>query len=168
METPNDPMPEQEDVLEEDVEELDADGPKADLGKRFLAYFIDALIAGLASVLVGLLSSTLGGLISAAYFLVRDGLEFDFMDRRSIGKQIMKLRPVKLDGSPMDLEASMRRNWMFALGGLASGFAFGLGWILSVAGAIIFFYEVYKVFSEPDGRRWGDEIAGTRVIDEST
>jgi len=140
---------------------------KADLGKRFLAYFIDSLLAGIAGAVVGILLPALGAVISAGYMLVRDGLDLEFMDRRSIGKRLMKLRPVRLDGQAMDVETSMRRNWMFALGGLGYGvFGFGLGKLVAVAGAVLFFYEVYKVITASDGRRWGDELAGTQVVVE--
>lgn len=142
--------------------------PKADLAKRLLAYVIDAVVAGLAGALAGLLLPSLSGLVSASYFLVRDGLEFEMMHRRSFGKYVMKLRPVRLDGAPMDLETSIRRNWMFALGALGPTlFWLGdlAGW-LSLAGGLLFFYEVYRVFSDPQGRRWGDDLAGTKVIEE--
>jgi uncharacterized RDD family membrane protein YckC len=71
---------------------------KADLTKRFLASLIDGLLAGGVSMI-----PIIGGIIGATYILVRDGLELEFMDRRSIGKKLLKLRPVRLDGQPMDV-----------------------------------------------------------------
>lgn len=143
--------------------------PKADLGKRFLAHLIDSVLAGVAGAAFGWMVPAFGGVVMAAYFLVRDGLELDFMDRRSIGKRLLHLRPVRLDGEPMDLETSMRRNWMFALSGLVQAFygLGGLGVLISLAGTAIALYEVYKVVTDPAGRRWGDELAGTQVVEEA-
>ncbi len=139
---------------------------KADLGKRFVAGIIDAV----AAVLVAMIP-VVGGLIAAAYWLLRDGLEFDFMDRRSLGKKVMKLRPVRLDGKPMDLETSMRRNWVFALGGVISALLFipVLGWILAIpvglASLALGLTELYKVLTDAEGRRLGDSWARTKVIE---
>ncbi len=152
------------DALLEDLPQ-ETEYPKANLVKRFIAHFLDGLVAAFAAMLVGLLSGALGGITGALYFLVRDGLSLDFMDQRSLGKRIMKLRPVRLDGAPMDLEASFRRNWMWALGGLSSSAFFGLGTILGIAAGVIGLYEVYKVVTDPRGRRLGDEMAGTQVIE---
>ena len=139
---------------------------KADIGKRFVAAVIDAVIG----VILGLLPA-IGGLAAAAYWLVRDGLEFEFMDHRSVGKRLMKLRPVTLDGSPMDIVASAKRNWMFALGGivtllLAIPFV-GLLLVIpvAIAGMVIGIIELLLVLIDPEGRRLGDKLANTKVVD---
>jgi uncharacterized RDD family membrane protein YckC len=113
----------------------------------------------------------IGGLIGAAYLLVRDGMDLDFMDRRSLGKKVMKLRPVRLDGQPMDLETSLKRNFVFALGPVAEVFAFipVLGWaiaiLLGVAALILIVIEIVLVVSDAEGRRLGDKVGGTKVIE---
>ena len=139
---------------------------KADLGKRFVAAIIDAV----AGIVVGFVP-IIGGFIAAAYWLLRDGLEFEFMDHRSIGKKLMKLRPVTLDGSPLDMLASAKRNWMFALGGLISILLFIpiLGWILiipvALASMALGIVELVLVITDKEGRRLGDKIANTKVIE---
>lgn len=139
---------------------------KADLTKRFLAALIDGALAAVVSLI-----PLLGGLIAAAYLLLRDGMELDFMDRRSIGKKVMKLRPVRLDGRPMDLPASARRNWMFALGGITALLLFipVLGWLLmipvAIAGLILGVIEIFLVITDPLGRRLGDRTAGSQVVE---
>ncbi|HEY0839899.1 MAG TPA: RDD family protein [Vulgatibacter sp.] len=154
----------------EAIVQVDATTAKADLGKRAVALIIDSVIA----FLVGLIPYV-GPLVGAAYWLLRDGLEFDFADRRSVGKKVMKLRPVRLDGQPMDIGSSIRRNWMFAIGAV-----FGLlnlipvlGWIvalillipLSLAAFALGIFEIIKVFTDTKGRRLGDNMAGTQVIE---
>lgn len=140
-------------------------GGKPDPLTRFLAYLIDAV----AVYAVGLVP-VIGGLVGIAYVLVRDGLDYDFMDRRSIGKKIMKLRPVRLDGQPMDIRTSFMRNWPLTIASLAQVLWFVpvVGWVLLpfvvVAAVVVAIVEIVRVFTDPEGRRWGDLLAGTKVV----
>lgn len=143
-----------------------ATAAKPDIGKRAIAAIIDGAIAGA----VGLVP-VVGGIVGALYILLRDGFEYEFMDGRSIGKKLMKLRPVRLDGGKMDLQTSGRRNWPVALGSLASVLVIVpvLGWILFplviIAAGILGIIEIVSVLTSADGRRWGDKLAGTKVIE---
>jgi uncharacterized RDD family membrane protein YckC len=146
-----------------------ATAPKADLGKRIVAGLIDG---GLAFV-VGLIP-VIGGLIAAGYWLVRDGLDIEFMDHRSIGKKIMKLRPVTLDGAPVDIMTSVKRNWMFAIGGLASVLTYIpiIGWLLLIpvvlVALVIGIVELVLVLTDAKGRRFGDKLAATQVVETAS
>lgn len=139
---------------------------KADVGKRLVAGFIDLVLCVAASAV-----PMVGWLVAVAYLLVRDGLEFDFMDRRSIGKKLMKLRPVRLDGTPMDIATSFRRNVLLAVGPLGVlvlcipivGWVVGL--LLAALGAVIGIIETLRIFSDPAGQRLGDDMAATVVIE---
>lgn len=148
------------------VDVVSSRGAKADVGKRVIAAVIDGVIG----MVIGFIP-LIGGLAAAGYWLVRDGLEIEFMDRRSIGKKVMKLRPVRLDGQPMDIATSARRNWMFALGGLISLLLYIpiLGWLLMIPVGLlalaIGLYELFKVITDDQGRRFGDTMAGTRVTE---
>lgn len=139
---------------------------KADLAKRFLAALIDGLMCAVVSLV-----PILGPLVGVVYMLVRDGLEVDFMKQRSIGKQVMKLRPVRLDGQPMDLATSVKRNFFFVLGLLGLPFMIIpiLGWaiamVLGVVQLVIAIIEVVLVLTDAEGRRMGDKFAGTRVVE---
>lgn len=142
-----------------------AAGGKADLGKRFIAAIIDAVIA----VFVGFIP-IIGGLIATAYWLVRDGLDIDFMDHRSLGKKLVKLRPVTLDGSPVDIMTSVKRNWMFALVGVAQLFGMTIvGLVIAIPllflVLVIWVVEVTLVLTDSEGRRFGDKFANTKVIE---
>ena len=138
---------------------------KADLGKRAIAMIIDAVIA----MIVGFIPVA-GGIVATAYWLVRDGLDLEFMDHRSIGKKLVKLRPVTLDGKPLDIQMSIKRNWMFALGGVAQLFAMTIiGLVVALPLGLIAFVigivEVVLVVTDAESRRMGDKMAGTRVIE---
>ncbi|MDX1419302.1 MAG: RDD family protein [Rubricoccaceae bacterium] len=152
---------------------------KADLVKRFLAMLIDAVIAWVIALILGIGGTTLYGvglLIGAGYILARDGLSLDFADLRSVGKKFIKLRPVRLDGGAMDLNASIRRNWPLALGSVLWGiasmaggaymfFLAGLFGILAWLGSLLGLVEGILVIVDQDGRRIGDKVANTQVIE---
>jgi uncharacterized RDD family membrane protein YckC len=139
---------------------------KADLGKRFVAALIDGVLAAVVSFI-----PVVGGIVAAAYMLLRDGLEFDFMDRRSIGKKIMKLRPMRDDGAPMDMETSVKRNLPLCIGYVGSIFVIIpiLGWIVAIllglVGLIVVIIEIVLVVTDPEGRRFGDKFGTTKVIE---
>lgn len=138
---------------------------KPDHLTRLLAALIDGLVAFVLSLV-----PYLGWLMAGAYMVSRDGLEFGFIQHRSVGKHVMKLRVDRMDGRPMDVEASARRNWMWGIGYLIDPlWAIPLlGWILVPAVALVSLavglYEVYNVLTDDEGRRWGDRLAATKVV----
>ncbi len=135
---------------------------KPDVGKRVLAYLIDWVIAMVLWGILSPFSATLGSLVGAAYLLLRDGLDFEFMRGRSLGKRLMKLTVVRDDGGKMDLTTSAKRNWPLAL----SMLPLGLFWlVLAPIAAVIGLYEAYLVLTSTDGRRWGDKLAGTKPLE---
>ncbi len=150
---------------------------KADLGSRFAAYILDAIVVVALTFVFAFMGTRMGGigtLIGAAYILGRDGLTLGFATHRSIGKQLMNLRPVRLDGRPMDLETSIRRNWPLALGAVLSGLGALLGgWIGAILGGalgmiagLLGLVEAILVLTDAEGRRIGDKFAETQVVDE--
>ena len=73
----------------EDASTATSTAVKADIGKRIVAAIIDAVAAGFVGIILNLILTPVGGLVAAGYWLVRDGLDFDFMKGRSLGKQVM-------------------------------------------------------------------------------
>jgi uncharacterized RDD family membrane protein YckC len=139
---------------------------KADLAKRFLAALIDGVLCAVLALV-----PVLGALAGAAYVLVRDGLDVEFMKRRSIGKHVMKLRPVRLDGQSMDIPTSVRRNFLFVIGLVGLPFyiipviGWGLAALLGGVQIVISIVEIVLVLTDPEGRRMGDKFAGTRIVE---
>ncbi len=147
---------------------------KADLGKRIIAAIIDAIPAILVSFVIGMIpfiGGIIGGLLAAGWWLVRDGLDLEFADKRSLGKKIMKLRPIRLDGQPMTLEVSIKRNLPLAF--YCVGYLLWivpvLGHIVSIPifiiGGLVGLIEGVLAITDGEGRRWGDKLAGTKVIE---
>lgn len=142
-----------------------ADVPE--FGTRIVASVIDGAIA----FVLGFIPAV-GPILGAAYLVTRDGFSFDFADGRSVGKHFMHLRTIRLNGRSMNLETSIRRNWMFGFGGVIALIALlplgPFGWllILPVSGAALALavYEVYRALNDPQQRRFGDQMAGTRVV----
>lgn len=139
---------------------------KADLGKRLIAAIIDGVLAAGVSFI-----PFIGGIIGGLYILLRDGLDIEFMDKRSIGKKLVKLRPVRLDGQPMDPVTSVKRNLPLAVGVVGSIFWVIpiLGWIVAflfgLVGAVLGIIELVLVLTDPEGRRMGDKLAETKVVE---
>jgi len=112
----------------------------------------------------------LGGLLGGVYLVVRDGVEVGPLRFRSVGKYVMGLDLVRLDGRPVTLETSVQRNWMLGLSSVAGAFIVvpivggALASLVSLAGLGLVLYEVYNVFADPDGRRWGDRLGNTKVV----
>jgi uncharacterized RDD family membrane protein YckC len=128
--------------------------PKAQVLNRGIAKLIDLLIvaaAGQIFVPVGFL----GGL---AYILIADG----FAGGRSIGKRLIGLQTVLPDRrEAIGFRESIIRNLPLAVAQLAFAIPY-VGWL--VAAAIIGF-EAVLILGNEQGRRLGDEVAGTQVLD---
>jgi uncharacterized RDD family membrane protein YckC len=128
--------------------------PKAQVLNRGIAKLIDLFIvaaAGQMPVPVGFL----GGL---AYILIADG----FAGGRSIGKRLIGLQTV-LPGrhEAAGFRESIVRNLPFAVAQAAFAVPY-VGWLVSAA---IIAFEAVLILGNEQGRRLGDEVAGTQVLD---
>jgi hypothetical protein len=128
--------------------------PKAQMLNRGIARLIDLFIvaaAGQMLVPVGFL----GGL---AYILIADG----FSGGRSIGKRLIGLQTV-LPGQreAAGFRESIIRNLPFAVAQVAFAIPY-VGWLISIA---IIAFEAVLIVGNEQGRRFGDEVAGTQVLD---
>jgi len=128
--------------------------PKAQILNRGIAKLIDLFIVAAASqvmVPVGFL----GGL---AYILIADG----FAGGRSIGKRLIGLQTVLPDRrTAAGFRESIIRNLPFAVAQLAFAVHY-VGWLVSV---VIIVFEAVLIIGNEQGRRLGDEVAGTQVLD---
>ncbi len=136
-----------------------------------------ATSSGALSTYVPRVLSFLGSLISLGYMLGRDVTAGD----RSIGKKVQNIRVVTTAGGAITFNESMRRNGIFAIGAVLGVLSATLGLIpclgdvvncllmpvmllgvmVSVGAAI---YEILQITQQPDGIRFGDKQAGTRVV----
>jgi uncharacterized RDD family membrane protein YckC len=137
--------------------------------QRIVAALLDGIIA---TGLMGLFSGAplLGGLLGGAYIVARDGFEVGPLRFRSVGKHVMGLGLVRLDGRPLTLETSVQRNWMLGLTSVAGVFVAvpivggALASLLSFLGLALILVESYNVITNPAGRRWGDRLGDTQVV----
>jgi len=128
--------------------------PKAHVLNRFVAKLIDVFIA----VAAGTIAPPIGFLSGLAYLLIADG----FAGGRSIGKRLVGLQTIRLEGrESAGFRESIIRN--LPLGGAHIVYAVPyVGWLASLA---IVVFEGLLVIGNEQGRRLGDEIARTQVLD---
>jgi len=160
--------------MTEEYNVTESEQGKADLFKRGAAIVIDSILAmivtNLFAVIIPFIGSILGGLIGGAYMLTRDGLNIEALDGQSVGKKIMKLR-VTGAVEPIDYITSIKRN-------ITIGFIYllyplliipVLGALILMAGSfvqlLVVVLESYKVVTDPEGKRIGDGIAETLVVE---
>jgi uncharacterized RDD family membrane protein YckC len=125
---------------------------KADYLPRFVARIIDLLVAAaLAHV-----ASPAGFFAGLTYLLIADGV----MPGRSLGKAVIGLRVVTTDGQPAGLRESILRNLPIGVAFLLAVIPW-IGWLL--AGAVLM-VEGLLVVGNERGRRFGDEVAHTHVM----
>jgi uncharacterized RDD family membrane protein YckC len=128
--------------------------PKAQVLNRGIAKLIDVFIVAAADQMI----VPVGFLAGLAYILIADG----FAGGRSIGKRLIGLQTVLPDRrESAGFRESIIRNLPFAVAQLAFAVPY-VGWIVSVA---IMALEGVLIIGNEQGRRLGDEIAGTQVLD---
>ena len=128
--------------------------PKAQVLNRGIAKLIDLFIVAAADQVI----VPVGFLAGLAYILIADG----FAGGRSIGKRLIGLQTVIPDRrEAAGFRESIIRNLPFAVAQLAFAVPY-VGWIVSVA---IMAFEAVLILGNEQGRRLGDEVAGTQVLD---
>ena len=128
--------------------------PTAQVLNRGIAKLIDLFIVAAA----GQMPVPVGFLGGMAYLLIADG----FSGGRSIGKRLIGLQTVLPDRrEAAGFRESIIRNLPFAVAYVAFIVPY-VGWVVS--GAIIAF-EAVLILGNVQGRRLGDEVAGTQVLD---
>jgi len=131
--------------------------PKADLTLRGLARLADFTIAfGIATT-----ASGFGPLVAAAFLLLADGL----MQGQSPGKRIFGIKVVVASTrAPTGFQESALRNAPFAAATLC--WALPLLWpVFFLVGLPAVAYEAWRVYEDALGRRLGDRLADTQVVD---
>lgn len=140
---------------------------KATPGNRFLAFLADGLVSLLWAIPFGILAyiaselwggganavvglALAAGACSIIYTLIKDGLN----DGRSTGKKWLKLSVVRLDsGEKCSIGKSVFRNLIW------------LATVIPVVGLLLFAAEAILTLANPQGKRIGDMLANTMVIE---
>lgn len=141
---------------------------RAALTKRLLAALIDSVLASIVSLL-----PIIGGIIGLIYALSKDALMFSLTrDERwknmSIGKKAMDIKVVKTDGGDITVADSVKRNITLSLGSFIAIVPVA-GWVVgSAVAAVAALVEMILVLADPQGRRLGDRLADTLVVEAET
>jgi len=126
------------------------------VGRRAVAVLIDSILLFIVGYLIAAAAGQTTGTgfqmhgapfflwvaISLAYFIVQEALQ-----GTTLGKRVMRLKVVKLDGSPMDWQASIARNVLRIIDGI----------LFYLVGAIVIWVSRQK-------QRLGDMAAKTIVV----
>ena len=139
--------------------------------------FTQASSTSMVGVYLPKVISFLGSLVTLGYILGRDVVAGD----RSIGKKVQNIRVVTVTGAPIGFTESAKRNGIFAIGAALGAISATLGLVpclgdvinclllpvmflgvlVAIAASI---YELVLITQRPDGVRYGDQLAGTRVV----
>jgi len=142
---------------------------KAQPGNRFLSYLADGLVTLLWAIpgaaigfsnelmkgsewrdTVGATGAIIAVLSAVTYLLIKDGLN----DGRSTGKKWLGLRVIRTDnGEKCSIGKSIFRNFIWLVTAIPY-----LGWLLFGAEAIL-------SLANPQGKRIGDMLANTMVVE---
>lgn len=98
-----------------------------------------------------------GFLAGLGYILIGDGLS----GGRSLGKKLLGLNVLDRNGSACKVKESILRNMTLG-GGVILWKVPLIGWMLTTA---VFVLEFIILTGSPEGKRIGDEIANTRVVE---
>ncbi|MBI3609428.1 MAG: RDD family protein [Nitrospirae bacterium] len=129
--------------------------PKADGVHRFIAKFIDFLIVAALARLI----HPVGFFAGMTYLLIADGL----YKGQSIGKRLIGLETLRTDRrTAASFRESIVRNIPFSAAYLCGVVPY-IGWMFGVG---IMTVESLLVIGNLHGRRVGDEIAKTQVVDQ--
>jgi uncharacterized RDD family membrane protein YckC len=101
-----------------------------------------------------------GWLAGFLYILISDGL----MGGQSIGKRLIGLRTVGEGGEACSIRESILRNGTLGFGLVLYKIPF-VGWLLLLA---IVLFEFVVLVGSTEGRRLGDEIGRTSVVEAGT
>lgn len=128
--------------------------PKAHVLNRFIAKLIDLFIV----VAADRIAPPVGFLFGLAYILIADG----FAEGRSIGKRLVGLQTMRVGGRDVaGFRESIIRNLPLGCAQIAFAVPY-VGWLVTLA---ILSFEGLLIIGNEQGRRLGDEIARTHVLD---
>jgi uncharacterized RDD family membrane protein YckC len=138
------------------TQNIDIDYEVGGLGERILAYVIDIAIFTALAIIGGILSSSLFSSTGAAVYFIVLGLMLLFYDLvcetffngQSIGKLVMKIRVISLDGTRPKFSQYLLR-WLFRMVDFS---------ITSYLAGLV------TIIVTDKGQRIGDIVAGTVVI----
>jgi hypothetical protein len=120
--------------------------PKVDLGRRFLAAWVDGMPALAAWYLYWRTESLWGAAIAVLYLLLRDGIGGQSLGKLLAGLVVVNVRTNKL----CTWKESALRNVFVLIPG---------------ANIAAIFLESFTIVRDPQGQRLGDRLAQTQVIE---
>jgi hypothetical protein len=166
-------------------EDPDYEPERIEFKKRIVALIVDFLacyILAMGVMLIPFVNSFVSSqLVMSCFLLVRDY----FFEGRGVGKNVMGLQVIdEASGNPCSLKQSFMRNIVlvapYALTQIVSAvlrlvpipsvnqIITNIDWgLCGLYVLIVFPMEVYRSYSRSDGLRYGDELAGTVIVESA-
>ncbi len=149
--------------------------------RRFAAAFLDLAIAMTFALVPAALTQGpsqgrvfgIGLLVGALYLLFRDGIPYAEWGARSLAKRWLGIRPYPVSGESMSWMLSVRRNLTIAASFAIPAFIYLIGghkgipfgdWVI-LPTVVLVIAEAALVAIDPIGRRIGDRVAHTRILE---
>lgn len=135
--------------------------PLADHVTRWVAKLIDLLVAAAMDRVL----PSVGFFAAVTYLLVADGLR----PWGSIGKHLLGITVRGPEGRMCGVRESILRNWVLAVPCAVWAVLQHGGWLPAIVGWLVVIaalgVEGIVLVGNPQGRRLGDELADTRVVE---
>jgi len=138
---------------------------KESLREARRARSVARLVGKTADLIIGMalwqIPGAAGACAALFYLLAADG----FPGGRSVGKILTGLRVVRVDGDTVDFPSSFLRNLTVASPFLLYLVPFAGPFLAATLGSGLLLIETYLGYVDADGRRAGDMLAGTLVVE---
>jgi uncharacterized RDD family membrane protein YckC len=136
----------------------------ASIGVRFVAVLLDGLIIGIPLLIISLIlsfySSPLAAVINALAYFLYEGLMLFYQNGQTIGKKLMSIRVVSVDGQPLTMNKTFTRSGVKAVLSVLSSIKPPVTSILGILSLLDYLWP----FWDANKQTWHDKAAGTYVV----
>lgn len=136
----------------------------ASVGIRFVAVLLDGLIVGIPlliiSAILGYFSTWLAAAINALGYLLYEGLMLFYQNGQTIGKKVMNVRVISVDGQPLTMNKTFTRAGVKAVLSVLSSIRPPATSFLGILSLLDYLWPLWDV----NKQTWHDKAAGTYVV----
>lgn len=136
----------------------------ASVGIRFVAILLDGLIVGIPLVIVeailGIFGSPIAAVISAIAYFLYEGLLLASQNGQTVGKKIMSIRVVSVDGQPLTMNKTFTRAGVKAVLSVLGSIKPPITSVLGILSLLDYLWPLW----DANKQTWHDKAAGTYVV----
>jgi uncharacterized RDD family membrane protein YckC len=136
----------------------------ASIGARFVAILVDGLIVGIPLLVIeailGFAGSPLSALVNAVVYFLYEGLLLTSWNGQTVGKKLMSVRVVSMDGQPLTTNKAFTRTGVKALLSILGSIKPPFTSVLSIISLLDYLWP----FWDANKQTLHDKAAGTYVV----